>query len=85
MLYKLLYTKRAILDITKLDEQSKQRIKLALEKYSIAPFQYAEKLTNSQLGSFRFRVGDYRIIFDIEDESIVVLRIGHRKNIYLSN
>ncbi len=30
----------------------------------------------------RKRIGDYRIIFDIEDKNIVVLRVGHRREIY---
>ena len=28
------------------------------------------------------RIGDYRVIFDIEDKEIVVLRVGHRRDIY---
>ncbi len=39
-------------------------------------------MTDSSLGSYRFRVGDYRVIFDLEGEEIVVLRVGHRKEIY---
>jgi mRNA interferase RelE/StbE len=33
---------------------------------------------------YRFRVGDYRVIFDMERDKLVilVLQIGHRKNIY---
>ena len=31
---------------------------------------------------FRLRVGDYRIIFSIEQEGIQILKVGHRKNIY---
>jgi len=34
------------------------------------------------LGSYRLRIGDYRVIFDIIGNDIVVLRIGHRKEIY---
>jgi mRNA interferase RelE/StbE len=33
-------------------------------------------------GTYRFRIGDYRVIFDIYDENIAILRIGHRKSIY---
>jgi len=33
-------------------------------------------------GFFRLRVGDYRVIFEIEKESIIILKVGHRKNIY---
>ena len=31
---------------------------------------------------FRLRVGDYRVIFSIEKETIQILKVGHRKNIY---
>lgn len=34
------------------------------------------------MGAYRFRIGDYRIIFNIEGENIVILRVGHRKSIY---
>jgi mRNA interferase RelE/StbE len=39
-------------------------------------------MVDLSLGTYRFRIGDYRIIFDIEDEEIVILRVGHRKEIY---
>jgi len=42
----------------------------------------AERLTNSRLGNYRFRIGDYRVIFDLEEYDISVLRVGHRKEIY---
>jgi len=34
------------------------------------------------LGSWRFRVGDYRVVFDIEGKKIIVLRVGHRREVY---
>ena len=43
---------------------------------------YAEKITDPRLGSYRFRIGDYRVVSDLEDEDIVVLRVGHRRDIY---
>lgn len=46
------------------------------------PIIFAESLVNSELGSYRFRVGDYRIIVDVEEEMIVVLAVGHRREIY---
>lgn len=39
-------------------------------------------MVDPRLGTYRFRIGDYRIIFDIEGEEIVILRIGHRREIY---
>ncbi|RZN73823.1 MAG: hypothetical protein EF807_00235 [Candidatus Methanolliviera hydrocarbonicum] len=35
-----------------------------------------------RIGSYRFRMGDCRVIFDMESENIVILRIGHRRSIY---
>lgn len=36
----------------------------------------------SVLGSYRFRIGDYRVVFDLEGDQIVILRVGHRREIY---
>jgi mRNA interferase RelE/StbE len=35
-----------------------------------------------KIGAYRFRIGDYRVVFDIDDNNVVILRIGHRKSIY---
>lgn len=82
MNYELIYTRRANRDIKRLDEQNKLRIKKQLELLSKSPLTYAEKLTNSAIGDYRFRVGDYRIIFDIDENKIIILRVGHRREIY---
>jgi mRNA interferase RelE/StbE len=80
--YKLVYTKRADKDIQRLDSKIKERISRTLLRYHEDPLRYAEKLTDSRLGTYRFRIGDYRVIFDIEGDEIVVLRVGHRREIY---
>lgn len=82
MEYKLLYTKTAAKDIQKLDTVVKKRLKIKLETYAKNPLSYAKKLTDSSLGTFRWRVGNYRIIFDIDANNIVILRIRHRSEIY---
>jgi mRNA interferase RelE/StbE len=82
MKYELVYTRRAVKDIQKLDSEAKGRIGKTLLRYRDSPLIYAEKLTDSQLGTYRFRIGDYRVIFDIEGDEIVVLRVGHRREIY---
>jgi len=60
----------------------KQKIGKALKRYGEEPLKYASKLTDAALGTYRFRIGDYRVIFDIEDKEIVVLRVGHRRDVY---
>jgi len=82
MVYQLSYTQRAGRDIRKLDPAIQKRIKKKLELYKLDPLQHAEKLSSSELGSYRFRIGDYRVIFDIDGEQIVILRVGHRREIY---
>ena len=47
-----------------------------------SPFKYANKITDARLGSYRFRIGEYRVIFDLEGNKIVVLRVRHRRDIY---
>jgi len=59
----------------------KRSIGKTLLRYREDPFRYARKLIDPQLGSYRFRIGDYRVVFDIEGDEIVVLRVGHRKDI----
>lgn len=82
MTYQLIYTKRAVRDIRGLDETVRQRLKTALERYRDDPLSFARKLTNPEQGTYRFKIGDYRVIFDMDQDKIVILRAGHRKDIY---
>ena len=82
MKYRLVYTRRAERDIKKLESDTKDRIGKALLRYSEEPLKFAEKLSDPILGEYRFRIGDYRVIFDIEGDEIVLLRVGHRGEIY---
>ena len=68
MKYDLVYTRRAVKDIEGLDHKIKDRIGKTILRYKVDPLRYAERLTDSSLGSYRFRVGDFSIIFDIERE-----------------
>jgi mRNA interferase RelE/StbE len=83
--YRLVYTQKAIKDIQKLEPKTRQRIGKTLLRFEQDPLNHAEKLIDPRLGTYRFRVGDYRVIFDLEDEKIVILRVGHRKEIYRKN
>ena len=82
MKYRLVYTHRAERDIKRLESDTKDRIGKALIRFSEEPLKFAEKLSDSILGEYRFRIGDYRVIFDIKGNEIVILRVGHRQEIY---
>ncbi|MFC6487850.1 type II toxin-antitoxin system RelE family toxin [Nitratireductor sp. GCM10026969] len=74
--------------IRKLDSQTRSRIRHFLSERIASlddPRQLGAALSGSRLGNFwRYRVGDYRIICDIQDHKLVVLvlEIGHRREIY---
>lgn len=82
MTYKLLYTKSAIADIKKLDVIVKKRLKKKLEEFLGNPLVHAKRLTDPNLGTYRLRVGNYRVVFDLDGRNIIVLRIRHRKDVY---
>lgn len=87
MIYKIEYSDRAIKQIKKLDKQTQFLIKSWIDKNLIGtsnPRQHGKGLTSNRSGQWRYRVGNYRILADIQDYKVVVLvlEIGHRKNIY---
>jgi mRNA interferase RelE/StbE len=79
--YRIILTDQAIKDLEVIRPSEKQRIASKLQQYARDPKQYARKLINSRLGDYRFRIGDYRVIFDIEGHHLIILRIGLRKDI----
>ena len=80
--HRVVLTRRALKDFESIEKDARKRIAAKLREYTEEPLKYAQKLINQKIGSYRFRIGDYRVIFDIDAENIVILRIGHRKSIY---
>ena len=66
-----------------LDKPIQKRILTALERLRIRPESCDIKRLAGMPG-YRFRVGDHRVIFDMEQDKlhILILKIGHRKNVY---
>ncbi|MBI2010595.1 MAG: type II toxin-antitoxin system RelE/ParE family toxin [Candidatus Chisholmbacteria bacterium] len=82
MKYRLRYAKTAVRDIKKLDRVMQKRLKRKLELFLTDPRAYATKLSSSKLGGYRFRLGDLRVIFDLEGAWVTILRVGFRGDIY---
>jgi mRNA interferase RelE/StbE len=80
--YKVVITTTAQRDLERLDRETKARIGQRLKLVSAEPLKMAKKLSDPKIGTYRFRVGDYRIIFDLAGEELIVLRVGHRRDIY---
>ena len=81
-MYNIELSKLAQKQLYKLEKEIQLRIVSSLERIRIRPYSYIKKLTGIQY--FRLRVGDYRIILDIQNDKLVVfvVEIGHRKNVY---
>ena len=84
MPYKIIFTKESAKDIEKLDQTVKKQLykKLVYFKDLDDIKVVAKKLHNHEAGEYRLRVGNFRIIFDLDKHTIVVLRIQHRKDVY---
>ena len=85
--YKVDYTPHAIKQLMKLDKHTRKLIYAWIDKNlqgCTNPRVHGKGLTANRTGQWRYRVGDYRLICEIEDEKITILdlEVGHRRNIY---
>ena len=78
------FKKSAAKEIDKLPPYIRKRILEKLKFYAAQenPLKFADKLKDYRFGEYRFRMGDYRMLFDVEDKEITILKVGHRKDIY---
>jgi mRNA interferase RelE/StbE len=81
MKYSIQFKPRAVKDIESLKSKFQSRIINKIEEMSDNLKGDVKHLTNST-PEFRLRVGDYRVLFEIEDGTIIVYRIRHRKEAY---
>lgn len=87
MIWKVEFDNRARKELRKLDSQTQDRILKWLRQRLATdedPRRSGKSLKGRMKGLWRYRVGNYRIISQIQDENILILvvRIGHRGDIY---
>lgn len=81
------YTERAIKDLKKMDKYTQKIIVSWIGKNlegCTAPRLQGKALSSNRKGQWRYRIGDYRLICEIQDEKILilVLQIDHRGEVY---
>ncbi len=86
-MYKVIYSDKTIKQLKKLDKYTRDIILSWIEKNLLHcqnPRTHGKSLVGNKSGQWRYRVGNYRILAEIQDEEIVilVLSVGHRKSIY---
>ena len=83
-MYRYEFTTSALKDIKKLDGKIQKRILAKLDFFisSAQPLIFARRMIDRDFGQYRFRVGDYRILFDVYQTTFTILAIDHRSNIY---
>jgi len=70
-------------DIPCLTRSEKLKIKKAIEEKLVNdPIRFGKSLQYSLKGCRRLRVGDYRIIYVIEKDAVLIVKIGHRREVY---
>lgn len=87
MKYKVVFSEKSKKQLKKLDRHTAALIIGWLEKNienCDNPRIHGKGLVENRSGQWRYRIGDYRIICEINDEEVVVLvlEVGHRKEVY---
>jgi mRNA interferase RelE/StbE len=87
MTYHVAFTPAATRQLRKLDPQARRRIQAAIDLLAVEPRPPAATQLVGGGGEWRVRTGDYRIIYEIEDDRLVVLvvAVGHRRDLYRSH
>ena len=81
-MYKIILAKSVEKFLDKLDSKERERIILALDRLKIRPEAHIKRLVGEK--SYKFRVGNYRLIIDLNKNrlEVLVIKIGHRKNVH---
>ncbi len=81
-MYEIIFSRKAKKQLFKLERTIQEKIIFALERIRIRPEDYLTKLVGDP--GYKLRVGDYRVIMDIDKTNLLVLviKIGHRRDIY---
>lgn len=83
MTYELLILRRAQKELADLPSDAYQRVRDAIRELARNPRPSGSRKLTGRDG-WRLRVGDYRVLYDIDDvnHTITVLHVGHRRDVY---
>ena len=82
MTYKIAFRKSVGRDLKKIGKEQVDKILLKIEETLVKTPEKCPLLSGKFAGLRKFRVGEYRIIFSILDDTVLILRVSHRKESY---
>lgn len=82
--YKIEWKRAAIKELEKLPRPMISKIVSAVDHLSSNPYPHGVRKLVSTENSYRIRIGDYRVLYNIVENKLIVeiIRVGHRKDIY---
>jgi len=84
-MFRIIYAKSVEKDLRHISPPNLLKIKSGIESLEKFPnLPQIKQLKNHPIADYRLRVGNYRILFDVnwDDKEIYILKIGHRKDVY---
>ena len=84
MTYKMVPTPKFAKSFKKLDPFGRKQIKAYLDRVTDNPRAKGKALVANRTGQWRYRIGAYRVIVNIQDNELIILalEVGHRRDIY---
>ena len=84
MLYSVQFTPRAQRDFSALDRAIQQRLRRRIDRLAEDPFPVGVKKLHAEEPFYRIRVSDYRVIYQVQANEllVIVVKIGHRREVY---
>ncbi|MEK6937042.1 MAG: type II toxin-antitoxin system RelE/ParE family toxin [Nanoarchaeota archaeon] len=79
-MFKIVWDDKALSELNKLEYHISIRILKKVRELSNNSALDIKRLKGVE--GFRLRVGDYRVLFDMDKDVINILKVGHRKNVY---
>jgi mRNA interferase RelE/StbE len=80
--YKIAFKKSVARDLKKIDKDQAEKILNKIEQELPEKAETFSILSGRFSGLRKFRVGNYRVIFSIIGDTVLILRISHRREVY---
>jgi mRNA interferase RelE/StbE len=84
MAYKIVFKRSAEKELKKLNQGAYPALRSAIDKLAAKPHPHQSVKLVGSSSLWRLRVGDYRVIYDIQGDKLVIyiIKVGHRREVY---